>query len=420
MNLLGSAASFASSPKHHRKIADLLSIWEEKGYYSNEYIDKLRETVKNASEAGSYAEGAATPSGDVAQGSSVKLASSAPYVMPAMHGDPSTPWFDLPAGNLMPHIVPNSTRPINPDMIKPLQFVAGPADETLVLAVKSLLDDVQKIFEGDKDQDEKVSWDIDELGQPIVLDEITGDVIEGEGYYGWSRSFCEKMKRRRKGLDIPGRDGSRGRTSRSRSSSRGRKRRRHSGSDGSSPGSYRASRPRRTYSSSRSASPDARPAFKGGRSRSRSRNRSYSRSPPRSPRQAEAAPSQRPHDLREGFPQQPPAPFIPPVHFQNGYNAHYPPPPPPPNVPFNGSGQPQYGSWPIPPPPFHNPAWPPPPPPPGPGNFHQQPQGGFPPPPPPGPGGWQPPMQHGNGRGYHNGWNNNRGGRGNYRGRGWS
>jgi hypothetical protein len=407
-------------------------VWEENGYYSKEYIDKLREAVKNASEAGKHDEGRSTPTQNGDQDATSKVARSVPYVMPAVHGDPSTPWFDLPAGNLMPHIVPNSTRPINPDMIKPLQFVAGPADDDLVLAVTGLLDDVQRIY-GEMEQDDNVGLDIDELGQPIILDEITGDVLEGEGYYGWSRSFCEKMKRRRKGLDGPDRDGSRGRTSRSqsRSSSRSRKRRRYSQSDDeSSPDDQRRSRTRRDYSSSRSRSPDVH-RRSNGHSRSRSRNKPYSRSPPRS--LSPTKPEQYPRDVRhpsaqhpQGLPPKPPMPPNPPGHFQE-YNAQFPPPPPPfpppPNMNFN--------SWPPPPPPLHNlpntfnplnPSqnWPPPPPPPPP-HFQQQP--GYP---PAGPGGWQPPMQHGNGRGYNNnGWNNaptgpqGRGGRGNYRGRGW-
>merc|ERR1711977_308441 len=230
VSLVGNTASFKECPKHQRKVLDLLGIWEEKGYYSKDYIEKLRETVKNASEVGEHVEGS---TGDTEQGLPAKSSKLTPYVMPAMHGDASTLWFDLPAGNLMPHIVPNSTRPINPDMIKPLQFVAGPAEEGLTLAVKALLDDVQAIF-GDADLDEKATLDIDELGQPIVVDEITGDILGGEGYYGWSRTFCEKMKRRKKGLDISTRNEGRDERSRSRSSSPGIRKRRYSQSDSGS------------------------------------------------------------------------------------------------------------------------------------------------------------------------------------------
>merc|ERR1711964_597299 len=118
-------------------------------------------------------------------------------------------------------------------------------------AVKALLDDVQAIF-GDADLDEKATLDIDELGQPIVVDEITGDILGGEGYYGWSRTFCEKMKRRKKGLDIPTRNEGRDERSRSRSSSPGIRKRRYSQSDsGSDRGEYRSTQRRRSYRSSR-------------------------------------------------------------------------------------------------------------------------------------------------------------------------
>lgn len=401
MNLFGSAASFENSPKHQRKLLDLLAIWEEKGYYSREYLDKLREAAKNASEAGQHLEeGASTI--DTHNAAATKLAKSAPYVMPAMHGDPSTPWFDLPAGNLMQHIEPNSTKPINPDMIRPMQFIAGPANEDLVRAVKTLLDDVDTIFGKENQADGKAGWDIDELGQPIILDEITGDVIDGEGYYGWSREFCEKMKKKKKrGLDGSGsRDRSQSR-SRSRSSSRGRKRRY---SDSDSSGS-RPTQRRRSYSSSRS------PLRNG-----------HSRSP--SPRH-ESIP-------RENPAPRPPIPMPPQAFQQQGFNPNFPPPPPPP-LPFNGPGAPPYGQWVPPPPPplpysqhqLHQ--WPVPPPPPPPPDYQSPASGNFSGAPPNGPGGWQ----HG-GRGYpsssyqnsNNGWSNQgRGGysgRGNYRGnRGW-
>ena len=385
VGLFGSAASFKGCPKHQRKVLDLLEIWDKKGYYSKDYIDKLREAVKNATEAGEHTE---ESSAEKDAGLTTKSAKSAPYVMPAVHGDSSTPWFDLPAGNLMPHIVPNSTRPINPDMIKPLQFVAGPADENLVIAVKALLEDVQTIFGGQTDQEETPSLDIDELGQPILVDEITGEVIDGEGYYGWSRSFCEKMKRRKKGIEIPGKEDNQGR-SRSRSSSPGARKRQYSDSDdGSSQGGYRSLRRRRSYSSSRSVTPEL-PRKNGD-----SGSGSYSRSPKRSasPKQ----PENYPRDSR------PPQGLPPPVPFQQPFNPNFPPAPGPyfPQQ-FNGQAQ-----WPIQPPPFG--LWPPPP----------------PPPPPPG---HPPQVQHpqqesfppsGPGRGYNGRGNWN--GRGNYRGRGGS
>lgn len=446
VNLFGSAASFKDCSKHQQKIQHLLDIWEEKRYYSNEYIKKLREAAKIASEVGQFTEESINPAENGEQGLAPKLTKTAPFVMPAMHGDASMPWFDLPAGNLMPHIVPNSTRPINPDMVKPLQFVAGPADEDLVIAVKALLDDVQTIFGAEPGQDERNVSDVDELGQPIILDEITGEIIDGEGYYGWSRVFCEKMKIRRKGLDAP--IDERDQYSQSRSLSPQRKRR-HSDSEGSEESSMeRSRRRRRSYSSSRSPSSDyerrakhneySRSPSRGrlqdyGASGDNEKNHSSGGSPNRPTGNGNPPPMAETYHMpvpaqQSGFPSNqaytnPPTPYQP---YQQGFTQGFPsnlaqkqgsmpwplPPPPPPgpppypNMPFN----PANSQWPPPPPPLpHMPS-----------NF-QQPPGGY----PTGPTGWQPPVQGGQGRGYSKGWNNSyggqgRGGRGNFRGRGWS
>ena len=424
VSLFASAGSFKDCPKHQKKISNLLDWWEEKNLYSKDYIAKLREAVKTGSETGDFTQEGNENSGGVDQSSAAKLAKSAPFIMPAMHGDSSTPWYDLPAGNLMPAIEPNSTRPINPDMIRPMQFVAGPASEDLVEAVKSLLDDVKVIYGTELESEERRSWDVDELGQPIVLDEITGEVLEGEGYYGWSRGFCEKMKRRKKGLDKPTIRDDRDR-SRSRSSTPVRKRRYSSASSSSEP---RRSRRRRSYSSSRSPSPVAR----NGHSKPHSRNRSYSRSPRRSPSPRRRDPHpQEPPPLAPPINQAPPPP--PPSSFQHGFNPAFPPqptynnaPPPPPN--FNNAPPPPNfaGQWPPPPAPMHFNAqapWPIPPPPPGnpspqmnfqqggypPVNYppappqHAQsggPQGNYPPFPANGPGGWQGYGNQGDGRGW--------------------
>ncbi|RDW88284.1 hypothetical protein BP6252_00316 [Coleophoma cylindrospora] len=404
VSLLSTAASFKGCPKHQRKIADLLQIWEDKGFYSSDYIDKLRETVKNAQESGAAALGETVTSADGIQDGVARAAKNIPYVMPAMHGDTSTSWFDLPAGNMMPHIVPNSTRPINPSMIKPLQFVAGPADEGLALAVKTLLEDVQKIYGGETSEEEVVLGDIDELGQPIIMDEITGDVLEGEGYYGWSRSFCEKMKQRRKG----GQDPVMEHRSRSRSSSPEQRKRRYSDSDDASVVDRGRRQRRRSYSSSRS------PSTEDDRRVARNGNgnlRSQSRTPQRSPSSSSRAPP------NTNFPPLPTPPAYPnpQMMFSQGMNHNFPPPPPP--LPFNNQGPP-YGNWIPPPPPIDNTQF----------NGQQFNQHWPPPPPPPPmvpmpPGGWQ--GQQNQGRGHPtNAWQpppgpQGRGGRGNYRGRGW-
>lgn len=247
MALFGNAASFNNSPKQLRKLQDLLNIWSRMGYYSEDYIEKLREAIQSAAN-GNAVDGTSQSMDDRAAPDG-KKGKAPPFVMPAMHGDSSVLWYDMPAGNMMPHVIPNSTRPINPASIKPLRFVAGPADESLITAVKAFLKDAEIIFGVAEDEisSDEINIDVDELGQPIVRDAVGGDVVEGEGYYGWSQQFCEKMKHRRKG-----RDGRLGREDKSRSRSR-------------SSSLDQVEFKRRRYSSSEEES------------RSRSRGRSYNR-----------------------------------------------------------------------------------------------------------------------------------------------
>ncbi|KAK5262766.1 hypothetical protein LTR96_011742, partial [Exophiala xenobiotica] len=66
---------------------------------------------------------------------------------------------------------------------------SGPADESLVNALKDFLHDVKGL---DKTvaylEDKGVNPEIDEMGQISYRDEA-GDVV-GDTYYGWSRSLC--------------------------------------------------------------------------------------------------------------------------------------------------------------------------------------------------------------------------------------
>ncbi|ROW08812.1 hypothetical protein VMCG_02914 [Cytospora schulzeri] len=443
--LFKSAAAFTNAPKHERKLNDLIQLWEEKAYFPAPVLEKLRAVVAegpNAKDTEANGVGATQK-----KATTVSSAREAPFTLPSMHGDASTPWYDLPAANWLPVIEPNSTRPMNPSMIKPLQLAGGPADKNLVDAVKKLLGDVDKIYAKDTRLDGDLPVDISQMGEMIERDEL-GDIIGGETYYGWSRAFCKKMRARRKGGDAMDIDGGRGdrrgssrSSSRSRSRSRGRspsrdssrpamKRRRISGSrsrsmsrDGSRDVSGRRGRSWNSKSRSRS---------RGGRSYSRRHSRSYSRSPRRGGRYSPPPGPASNNGLMPGIgrpnsfvppipqqfnqppPPQPPfqpnwpVPHPPPQHQQqypppqpggfDGWNAHPPPPPPPPPHQFHGHGG-------------HH--WPPPPPPPpslgmnpgggGGNNMGQQPpQGWFPPnasgspvpaPPPPGSwgGGWGPP-----------------------------
>jgi hypothetical protein len=297
---------------------------------------------------------------------SLEIMRKAPYVMPATHGDPATPFYDLPAGNMLPHIVPNSSTPINSQLMKPLQFMAGPADQSLVTAVKDFLKDADSIY-NTPDPDEGIVVDIDELGQSLVRDEVTGELEVAENYYGWSKKFCEDMIKRRKGGR--GDNGQRGRSlsrsmSRSHSASYSPRKRRRSSSA--------SRRPRGSYSRSRSRSRDhRRRRLSNRRSYSPSRSRSRSRSRFSSPRR-------RDRDSR---------PPVPPHPGQDSNNGNFRPSHPPSGMPGMQSFPMGPNGMPIPPPPPPNYTgpWPPPPPPPGgiPGIPFGTP--GFVPPPPPPP-----------------------------------
>ncbi|KAF9887299.1 hypothetical protein FE257_010294 [Aspergillus nanangensis] len=220
VELLSYAASYDQEkyPKHHRRLDTLLGIWEEQGYYSSDYVNKLREVVKNSALSGPV-----KTSTDIGTSSAVANkfpGKDMPFMMPSTHGDSSTPYYDLPAGNMVPHIIPNSTVALRPDSIKPLQFLAGPADDKLVTALKSFLKDVDQIYgTGKPERQEDEVIDIDELGQTVLRDVNTGEILDGDTYYGWSRSFCQQMKNRNVRTD-----------SRSRSRSRSPRKRRYSDS----------------------------------------------------------------------------------------------------------------------------------------------------------------------------------------------
>ncbi|KAK0635229.1 hypothetical protein B0T17DRAFT_485227, partial [Bombardia bombarda] len=195
-SLVRSASSFINCPKHITKIQDLVALWEENRYFSGDFINQLRAILDESPLPGKTDEDAAREKN--AANAVSKASKAAPFIMPAMHGDPSMPWYDLPAGNWLSALEPNSTRPLNPAMIKPLVLQSGPADKTLVEAVKSLLVDVERIYSKDVDTGGPPA-DIGQMGELLEPDEMNGDELGGDTYYGWSRAFCKKMKARRQG-----------------------------------------------------------------------------------------------------------------------------------------------------------------------------------------------------------------------------
>lgn len=314
------AATTLGMAKQYAKLEQLLEIWESKEYYPYAFLVELRTTIKDTAAAKETPGGAGDM--EVAQTKQKAL------LLPPIHGDPSIPYYDLPAGNLLPHIVPNSTAPINPRSVKPVQFASITPDGKLVNAVQDFLASVNSMFGGKETGEE-----------PDAVGGFGG--IDGEGYYGWSRAFCEQMRQKKKA--VVERDLGRGGSSRE---ARGRGRRLSYSSDYSSQSrSSSRSRSRHTRRRrSRSTSDDSR------RRTTRKDSRSRSRSPPRSTEQYRG--------------------FVPPKQDL------VPPPPPPPPPPVI---QQQQQPW-APPQQQQMYGFPPPP--------QQFPQGWIPPPPPP------PPLQN--------------------------
>ena len=358
VDLFGAASAYNLEVyvQQHRCITDLLDIWDGKGYYQPSYIQKLRDTVFNSSKIDLENTGEDTKPSEEVWGKERK---DAPYILPPSHGDSMTPFHDLPAANMMSHIVPNSAKPIKPQLMRALQLTAGPADEDLVMAVRGFLTNVDSLDAHDV-ENEKGDMDVDELGQSVPSGKIAGKFPGGNGYYGWSRAFCERMKQRGIGLGhsgkIMGRAISTGRSlsphkrrkysdsgsSRSRDRNFGQSR---SSSISSNQGARRQNF-RRSSSKSRESSRDSR-RYRSLRSRSQSRSPSYS--PPQAASVLQrplppASPQVMQHNQAQG--PSPPAsmPFSHP--FSKGFLAGpggIPIPPPPPNY---------HGPWPPPPPPM--------------------------------------------------------------------
>ncbi|KJZ80424.1 hypothetical protein HIM_00274 [Hirsutella minnesotensis 3608] len=393
--MVATTSTFEKCPKHLSKVRNLINLWEQRDYLSANVIARLRDSFSRASDKESGTRIHMTSE-------ALKLAKEAPYIMPSCHGDPSTPWNDLPAATWLSEMVPKSTTPMRPALCRPVQLQAGPAKEALVHVVKSAILDAECLFQREPLR-EKTNVDFNLLGEVHRANDSDNTVSAVETYWGWSRKFCQSMKDgRRRAHSAPSsssRMSSRGRSrprskrpryssSSSRMSSRDRSRplskrpryssRSRSRRDSKSPrrGRSRSSddfrhrhseRGRRTDSSySRSRSP----APRRGRS---DRRRSYSRSPSRSRTHSRSRSRSRPDQRRQYSPVgrrtdiDQPAPPLPPPNAPHAFlpmpsvPGHFPVPPPPPPMGYQG-------------------VFPPPPPPPPQAWATNQPQPGFAPP----------------------------------------
>ncbi|KAL8679312.1 MAG: hypothetical protein Q9186_004405 [Xanthomendoza sp. 1 TL-2023] len=363
---LAATQNLAKYPQHFSKLSELINVWKEGDCFPPVVITGLQKTLTDASDNSVSFTRATLPldgwlaTVEVGTGESQR---EAPFIMPSSHGDLSVPYYDLPAGNLMPCIVPNSSAPISSLMVKPLQLRAGPADETLARAMKAFLRDAEAIYGLNMPEQEYDKFEINELGQTILLNDNPEGILASEGYYGWSKAFCQRMKLRSSGelqAISPQHHGvkslrkrrrySSSQSSRSRSPSIANSR---STSPGIEPGRMRR---RSSASDSRSRSHSRLRRFDEDRySRTKplvraasSRSRSISYSPP-----DVAAPQTRGEPLEHLSTNGPP---------QDRFSQAVPPPPAFPQQ-FLGPGQ---LPIPPPPPPNYSGPWPPPPPPPPP------------------------------------------------------
>lgn len=366
---IASAYDTVQFRKHLNRIDELLEIWSEKRYFHPLYLQKLKDIVGESQETAHSEK--SIQSQKKAREPSREPKLNAPYLMPHTHGELTTPFYDLPAGNMMPHIIPNSAIPINPHSMKPLQLIAGPAQESLVNVLKKFMEDVDP-NKSIRNEDES-TVEIDELGNIVSRDATTGELLGSDGYYGWSRELCEAMKRKRDGFESGGDctkwDGSdhrslspRKRRRYSYAENRGDWERSRSRSITASPSGsagYRRSswnparRGRNSRSRSKEGSLPREPDYHKARARSRSISIFTSRSNSYSPPRNVAEPQQRQAMTLPLLPlpssTSTPTPILPPPSsqassqvFPSGHSMQSITPPRPPNY---------QGPWPPPPPP---------------------------------------------------------------------
>ena len=325
--------------RYEARVEELVELWERHAFFSKEELDEVRQraiATHKVKISGSHLE----PPDNRREGKSQPKQTGLSYQLPAFHGDHSVPYYDLPAATLMPQIIPNVVMPLNPSQIKPIECAPGPPDERLAKALERFMTEIDTIY-GIQFVDESTKIDYDEFGQ-ISYD--PGHDEEEEGYYGWSRPFCEKMHRKRRNADLDKYSG------RAQSISPPIRRVRsptsnQSSSRSQSPVSYCVNSGREATRSSKLRrgrlddkqydSPSDLPRFNHGANTlpNYRRSRSPSYSPPFEP------PISQPHYFQPG----PPQAATPPVPAQLPFfNNHLPIPPRPPN--YNGP-------WPPPPPP---------------------------------------------------------------------
>ena len=169
------------------KLRSILAIWQRGKYLVAATISELQRLSTDVSDKTEFADAIPMSNGPDRQ-------AIPQFMMPEHHGDASIPFYDLPAATMLPHIIPNSTRPLDPQLLRPLRFTPGPADKNLARALEIFLEDADSVYAQDQRQEIHMEVDIDPLGQQIWRDEYGRPVDQHGSYYGWSHQFCKTIK----------------------------------------------------------------------------------------------------------------------------------------------------------------------------------------------------------------------------------
>ncbi|RDA87610.1 hypothetical protein CP532_3954 [Ophiocordyceps camponoti-leonardi (nom. inval.)] len=194
--MIATASTFEKCPKHLAKIRALIDLWETKRYVSADLANRLRESFARASDPESGTRIQMTQA-------ALELAKEAPYIMPAMHGDPSLPWHEQPASLWLAQLRPGVRESIRPSLVRPVQLNSGPASEALIKAVKDTLEDAETLYSKDSLRD-RANVDFNPLGERLDQRPQT--------YWGWSPQFCRRVKEGKHYVSKAAADGRRSRS----------------------------------------------------------------------------------------------------------------------------------------------------------------------------------------------------------------
>ncbi|KAF3160880.1 hypothetical protein TWF788_002836 [Orbilia oligospora] len=151
--------------KQRARLENLLSIWSTKGYFSEAKISSWKDEIGKSFLESTEPQEAISVSKDV-------KSKEQQVLLPALHGDPTAPYHDLPATTMLPLMRPNSPTPINTRSVKPIAMKAGPPSKQLSEAVDVFIKSVDKMWYGG---DMRMLSDVDELGVDIIKSSDTQD-----------------------------------------------------------------------------------------------------------------------------------------------------------------------------------------------------------------------------------------------------